>query len=378
MTGRHGLVIGKFYPPHAGHHLLVRAAAAACTRVTVVVMASRAETIPLATRVAWMREVHTEPGVTITGIHDELAIDFHSDAIWAGHVALMREAIAAVTDQPVDAVFTSEAYGDELGRRLGARHVAIDPVRTLAPVSGTAVRADPVATWDQLAPCVRAGLAWRLVIVGAESTGKTTLAAALTDRLRRRPGLGLTRWVAEVGRDYTIDKLAAARATAAVAGDPPPALESLRWTSDDFVAVARDQVRREADAARHGGPVLVCDTDAVATGVWHQRYLGARSAEVEAVAAPAPHHLYLLTHPADVPFHQDGVRDGEAIRDWMTEVFAAHLDERGCRWQWLRGDRDQRLAAAEAAVDAWLAAGWGLAPPLGSGPGASHPEPELP
>ena len=25
---RHGLVIGKFYPPHAGHHHLVRMAAA--------------------------------------------------------------------------------------------------------------------------------------------------------------------------------------------------------------------------------------------------------------------------------------------------------------------------------------------------------------
>jgi len=38
MTARHGLVIGKFYPPHAGHHLLVRTAARACERVTVIVL----------------------------------------------------------------------------------------------------------------------------------------------------------------------------------------------------------------------------------------------------------------------------------------------------------------------------------------------------
>ena len=38
---RHGLVVGKFYPPHAGHHLLIRAAAAACDRVSVVAMEAR-------------------------------------------------------------------------------------------------------------------------------------------------------------------------------------------------------------------------------------------------------------------------------------------------------------------------------------------------
>lgn len=51
MTPRHGLIIGKFYPPHAGHHLLVRTAAAVCSRVTVVVMAAEMESVPLQRRV---------------------------------------------------------------------------------------------------------------------------------------------------------------------------------------------------------------------------------------------------------------------------------------------------------------------------------------
>lgn len=52
---RHALVIGKFYPPHRGHHHLVRSAARIADRVTVVVMASAAESIPLADRASWMR-----------------------------------------------------------------------------------------------------------------------------------------------------------------------------------------------------------------------------------------------------------------------------------------------------------------------------------
>ena len=47
---RHGLLIGKFYPPHRGHHDAIRLAAARCDEFTVVVMAAAAETVPLADR----------------------------------------------------------------------------------------------------------------------------------------------------------------------------------------------------------------------------------------------------------------------------------------------------------------------------------------
>lgn len=54
-----------------------------------------------------------------------------------------------------DLVFSSEDYGDELAERLGARHVCIDQARTIMPVSGTAVRADPRAVWELIPPQVQ-------------------------------------------------------------------------------------------------------------------------------------------------------------------------------------------------------------------------------
>ncbi len=357
---RHGLVIGKFYPPHAGHALLVHEAARGCERVSVVVMAAARESISLERRVAWLREIHTnEPNVTVTGIEDDHPVDLASDTLWRAHVDLMREAVAGVTAEPVDAVFTSESYGEELGRRLGARHVAVDPSRARAPVSGVGVRTDPVAHWNALAPCVRGHLAWRLVLVGAESTGKTTLAEALVDRLRARGGVWRdTEWVPEFGREATERMLARA-----LAADPSATMESLVWQTPDFTWIAREQREREEAAARRGGPVLVCDTDAFATGVWHERYMGSRSPETEAEGPAAPFHLYLLTDPDDVPFVQDGLRDGESLRHWMTDVFVERLTAAGHRWQWLRGAREERIARALDAVDSLLAAGWDLADP---------------
>ncbi|MFO0555621.1 MAG: AAA family ATPase [Polyangiaceae bacterium] len=353
---KHGLVIGKFYPPHAGHHHLVRAAARAAARVTVVVMAAHVESLGLEERVRWMREVHaTDPNVTVTGIWDDHPVDYQSDAIWRAHVDLMREAVSGVTSEPVDTVFTSEIYGEELARRLDARHVLVDLERAAVAVSGTAIRADHGRYWPMLAPCVRAHLSLRVVLVGAESTGKTTLAAALAARLRERGApLSATTWVREIGRDVTLEKLAK------VGGS----MEALTWATSDFVRIAAAQASLEAEGARGDSPIVVCDTDAFATGIWHERYTGASSAEVDALGAAAPHHLYLLTHHDDVPFVQDGVRDGEHIRAWMTSRFVERLVETGRTWQLCRGSREVRLENATAAVLARYAS-IGFAPPLG-------------
>ena len=146
---------------------------------------------------------------------------------------------------------------------------------------------------------------------------------------------------------------------------PGAAMEALTWGTADFVDIARAQAAREAAMARAGGPVIVCDTDAFATGIWHERYGGARSAEVDRLGAAAPYHLYLVTHHDDVSFEQDGLRDGEHLRGWMTARFVERLTDEGRAWQWLRGEGAAREAAAMAAIDARLAAGWGFAAPLG-------------
>jgi NadR type nicotinamide-nucleotide adenylyltransferase len=352
----HGLVIGKFYPPHAGHHHLIRSAAAACEAVSVVVMAARHESIPLAARVAWLRDEHGDaPHVRITGIEDDLPMDLADPALWEGHVALMKQALAAIGAPPVTAVFTSETYGAELARRFAARAVTLDPRRSHAPISGTQVRADPVGRWSYLSPAVRAGLAVRIVVVGAESTGTTTLALALAERWRAQGGAhALTAYVAEYGRAYTANKLARAH---------PATLRELEWTSDEFEHIAQAQIVAEDLAARAGGPVLVCDTDAFATAIWHERYVGRRSPQVMRLADTRQHALYLLTGHQGVPFEQDGLRDGESIREWMSARFAEALRETGREYLLVEGDPAQRLAQAWRASRAALEKAWCFAAP---------------
>jgi NadR type nicotinamide-nucleotide adenylyltransferase len=353
MTYGHGLVVGKFYPPHAGHHALIDAAAAACDRVTVVVAPSTRESVPLPLRLEWLREAHGAK-VHFVGAYDDHPVDYADPAVWDLHMAVFRAACPA----PVDAVFSSEPYGIELARRFGAVAVTADLDRAEVPISGTAVRADPVAHWDLLGPGVRAWLTRRVIVVGAESTGTTTMARALARHYRLRGGVwGRTRWVPEFGRELTVRKLADLRLSR-----PAATVEEVVWERPDFVTVARTQNEQEDAAARDGSPILFGDTDALATTLWEERYLGSGSAAVAALVRPPD--LYLLTDDAGVPFVDDGLRDGEAIRTWMTGRFRQSVRRSRVQNLELTGSYAERLRAAVSACDDLLARGWSFATPL--------------
>ena len=111
-------------------------------------------------------------------------------------------------------------------------------------------------------------------------------------------------------------------------------------------------------------PLLICDTDVLATAVWHERYLGTRSSSGEALAKERVPDLYILTGD-EIPFVQDGLRDGEHVRDWMTGRFRELLAAQPAPWIEVSGARNERLHAAAVAVETLMSLGWDLADPLG-------------
>lgn len=351
----HGLIVGKFYPPHAGHEYLIRTAARHCRHVTVTVLGSQVESISLAHRIAWLRDIFgAHPHVRVVGEMDDIRIDYADEAVWQAHIAIMRTAVQQADREfgqapDVDAVFSSEHYGTRMAGYFAAHAVCLDQARSLYPLSGTAVRNDIARYWLQLAPAVRAGLALRVVVLGAESSGTTTLVRDLVAALQARGGSwGLTRAVAEYGREYSANLLAVARASL-----PQCRPQQLQWQEQDFVDIAGEQTRMENSAAADGGPVLICDTDALATCIWHERYMGYRSSAVAAIAAALPPRaLYLLTDHADVPFEDDGLRDGEHLRPWMTQRFGEVLAGGETLWFTVSGLREQRCRSALQAIDA--------------------------
>jgi HTH-type transcriptional regulator, transcriptional repressor of NAD biosynthesis genes len=173
----------------------------------------------------------------------------------------------------------------------------------------------------------------RVCVVGAESTGTTSLARDLAKHYQ-------TVWVPEYGRDYTeVRKIDGQR---------------IEWRSEEFVHIALQQQENEDAMAKRASRLLFCDTDALATAIWHERYLGEWSIKVERIADQRKYALYLLTAP-DIPFVQDRIRDGELLREWMTDRFRVELTRRGHKWAYLSGTFEERMQSAIKAVDRLLA-----------------------
>ena len=320
---RRGLIVGKFYPPHRGHKHLIDTARAQVDDLTVIICRKPGESPPGELRAAWLREIHTDVRVILIDDH----LDADDSRAWA------ENSIRVIGFTP-DVVFTSESYGESFAHYLGCQHVSVDRMRLAVPVSGTAVRADPLGQWAHLEPPIRAFYARRVCLVGAESTGKTTLAAALAEHYA-------TVWVPEYGREYSERKLAEEG--------------GYDFRSEEFAHIAARQRELEEDAARRANKVLICDTDAFATSVWHRRYMGERSAEVEQIAAHGRRpDLYLLTD-VNTPFVQDGTRDGESVREWMHETFVAELTTQRRPFRHLSGSYAERFAQAVEYVDELLA-----------------------
>lgn len=318
-----GFLLGKFLPPHAGHLHLVREARARCDRLVVLVCTLEREPIPGDLRAAWMRELC--PGCEVVHLTDDLPQEpgEHPD-FWDLWTRTIQRFVRP------DVVFSSERYGDELARRLGARHELVDLGRTRFPISGTAVRRDPHGSWAFLPRPVRGYYARRIVLYGPESTGKTTLSAALAARYG-------TTWVPEFARGY-LDVLRPLRTIDLVCAE------------EDLVPIAAGQRVTEDEAATRCDRLLFCDTDALVTEVYAQHYFGRVPPIVAELARNGRYEHHLLLAP-DVPWVDDGQRDRPHRRDEMFALFEAALIRHGRPYTVIRGGWDERQRAAEAVID---------------------------
>jgi len=171
-----------------------------------------------------------------------------------------------------------------------------------------------------------------VAVLGAESTGKTTLARGLVDSLAaqgHRVGI-----VEEFLREFCLRE-----------GRTP--------RQEEQADIAREQSQRIAGAAdRHD--IVVADTTELMIAVYSQLLFNDDSLVAQAVAEQARHRLTLLT-ALDLPWVADGLmRDGEHVRAPVDTLLRAALHEGRVGYSVVAGTGAQRLIVAERAVAAAL------------------------
>jgi NadR type nicotinamide-nucleotide adenylyltransferase len=315
-------VIGKFYPFHLGHKHLIDVAQAQSEALYIMVCWNKNESIPAGTRYNWLRSAYPNANVLLVEDKD---YDQNDSKLWA---KLTVKWLGFVPD----AVFTSESYGDTWAKYLGCEHVLVDRDRATVPISGTKIRKDPFKYWEYMLPIVRSYFVKKVCLVGAESTGKSTLSLALAKQFK-------TTWAPEYGRAHWESRL--------------PKEDLFQWSEDDFVKIAEEQNRLEDELVLEANKVLICDTNAFATAIWFERYMNYSSARVDILAKERHYDLYIVPD-INTPFEDDGTRDGEHLRGWMNGRFIEELKKTGVPYIVASGSAAERLQQSAKAIDALL------------------------
>lgn len=160
---------------------------------------------------------------------------------------------------------------------------------------------------------------------GAESTGKSTLAAKLGARLHSVV-------VPEYGRAYC-EK------------------HGIDIGRDDLRAIMHGHVAATRAAFADKPKWLISDTDPLMTQAWALMLLGERLPEIDDWNDVAD---FYLVPALDLPWHEDGTRlfGSASARQQFMNIAVGELDRRALPWAWVRGEGDARAASAIEALQA--------------------------
>jgi NadR type nicotinamide-nucleotide adenylyltransferase len=169
---------------------------------------------------------------------------------------------------------------------------------------------------------------YKVAILGAESTGKTTLAKQLADHYE-------SIFVPEFAREF---------------------IENLNrpYTLDDIVAIAKQHQQNEQEAMRIANKILFTDTELIIAKVWCEEKFKSVPDYISEQLQAQKYDLYILT-ANDIPWENDPVRENPDKRDYLFKLYEKELKEMKANYKIIDGTAETRYLNA---IQAMVASGF--------------------
>ena len=170
----------------------------------------------------------------------------------------------------------------------------------------------------------------KVVVLGPESTGKSTLCEMLANHFN-------TVWVEEYAREFLLKQ----------AGD---------YSFDDLLIIAKGQLANEDRVVKElEAPLVFIDTDMQVMKVWCEFVFGAVHPFIEESLKERTYDLYLLCN-VDLPWVKDELREYPdlATRQQLYQIYRERLQQANLPWIDISGDYAARLQTAIHAVNSIL------------------------
>lgn len=315
-------VFGKFLPFHKGHEAMINFALTKCDFLTVLICCSDKENIAATTRQKWIEKTfETQQNIAIKTYH-YLESELPNTSESSQEVSSIWSKKFKAFFPNYDLVITSEQYGNYVASFMKIKHIAFDLPKKLFPISATEVRKDIFTNWKFLPDSVKPDFAIKVVILGTESTGKTTL----TEQLAKYFNCSA---VKEAGRDIIAN--------------------SNSFEFDDLQLVATQHAKRIDAAVLAQSPLLIIDTDIHITKSY-ANFIFDKTLEVEnSIYNSNKADLYLYLNN-DVEYVQDGTRLSESDRNLLDISHRQILKQYKIDFVEIFGDWEQRFDKATTTI----------------------------
>ncbi|WP_342430966.1 multifunctional transcriptional regulator/nicotinamide-nucleotide adenylyltransferase/ribosylnicotinamide kinase NadR [Neobacillus sp. FSL H8-0543] len=328
-----GFIGGKFLPLHLGHVYAIVYASSVVDELYVVLSHSelrdkelcddtKMEYIPPQIRLRWLSQLTKEmPHVKVISIEDDQDNDHYN---WEEGAQLIKKGIG----KPIDAVFSSECDYKGIFKELypDSKHVLIDPNRSHVNISATAIRKEGVFRhWKFIPDFVRPYFIKKVVVVGTESCGKSTLTKNLAKIYN-------TTYVEEYGR-MVCEEIGGCEGII---------------QKEDYHKIAFGHKLEEMKAIEKANKVVFIDTEAIVTQFYSNLYNNEHQTILDEIANLQDYDLWLYLEP-DVKWVNDGLRahGEEAVRDKNNQDLKRLLNKHNnIDYKILSGDYEARLRGA--------------------------------
>lgn len=174
---KHGLIFMTALLPTVGHQHLISFAANFVDCVHVIISTRSSEPTTFLQRT---KGLDSESNVTLYHHDDDVAPQNPAGDNDVEFWKYWSDTVETLVPHDIDYVFASELYGQQVASSLGAEFIPVDVARAIQPVKGTEVRNNLFEQQENIAADFKQYLSLNVVLFGAESCGKTTLARRLS------------------------------------------------------------------------------------------------------------------------------------------------------------------------------------------------------